>query len=265
MATLPFFVIPTPLGTVTSGNELSTNPGSHLGEFDAAGMTWRGSGTSNTYVRGDFGSAKEIDFAAMLAGNAGSSDQFRLKLGDSQAEVDGTADYDSGLINFINPTISRSDGLYHSHLSMGTAYTKRWWRFNMSVAATFEAAFLILGKRLTPANWYSPGFGFGVNDKAKAEISPHRLIERIPGQKTRTVSFRLGWMSEQEMEETWRPFDEIVGTSSPVFCCFDPTSNTYRQNRTFFGLLSENPYARQVVTTASGPRFERSFEIESLI
>jgi hypothetical protein len=265
MATMPFFVVPTALGTITAGNALTSNPASHLAAFDAAGMTWKTSDNTNVWVRGDFGSNQSIDFIAMLAANAVPATTLRLRLGDTQVEVDGTADYDSGAGLFINPAITRTDGLYWSHKELAVQ-SERWWRVDMgSHTGAFEASMLIMGKKLTPSNWYSPGWGFGIDDKAKAEINRFGLVDLTPGDKLRTLKFVLGWISEAEMETMWRPFDELVGTSTPIYVCFDPTANTYRQGRSYFGLITENPFAAQQRNTPDGPRFERSFEITSLL
>ena len=86
--TKPFAVIPHPLGTVASGNELASRPALHLGEFKDPGMVWQSSGASSLWVRGDFGSNKAVDFMAMLSANALAGTQIRLRLGASQAEVD---------------------------------------------------------------------------------------------------------------------------------------------------------------------------------
>jgi len=265
MATMPFFVVPLPLGTITTGNELSTNLAMHLNEFDAAGMTWKTSNNTNVFVRGDFGAYQSLDFCAMLGANAISATTLRLRLGDTQTEVDGTADYDSGAGAFISPSISRADGLYWSHKEFA-AQSERWWRVDIgSHTGAFEASMLILGKKLTPSNWYSPGWGFGINDKAKVDINRFSLVDRTPGDRLRVLKFTLGWISELEMETMWRPFDEAIGNSQPVFVCFDPTANAYRQGRSYFGIISENPFAAQQRNTPDGPRFERSFEITSLL
>lgn len=266
MAQLPFFVVPTALGTITAGNELTSNPASHLNEFDAVGMTWETSNNTNVFVRGNFGASREVNFCGMLAANAIAATTLRLRLGATQTAVDGTAAYDSGALPFINPSITRPDGLYHSHLEIGTLQSQPWWRIDIgSHTGFFEAAMLVLGKKLTPGNFYSDGFGFGVDDLAKAEVNRFGLIERQAGIKLRTISFTLGWMLESEFEATWRPFFEAVGSSTPIFLCFDPTANTYRQARTYFGLLNEIPFSRQTRVTAAGPRFEATFEMQSML
>lgn len=265
MATMPFFVVPLSPGTIATGNELSTNPASHLAEFDAAAMTWRTSSNANCWVRGDMGANQSIDFCAVLGANAIPATTLRLRLGDTQAEVDGTADYDTGAQTFISPAITRLDGLYWSHREFAVQ-SERWWRIDVgSHIGAFEASMLVMGKKLTPANWYDPGWGLGVSDRAKTDINRFGLVDYTPGDRLRTLRFTLGWISQSEMQTMWRPFDELVGTSMPVFVCFDPTADAYRQQNSFFGLINENPFARHVRNTPDGPRYERSFEITSLL
>ncbi|WP_310530746.1 discoidin domain-containing protein [Novosphingobium sp.] len=88
--TKPFAVIPHPLGTVASGNELASRPALHLGEFKDPGMVWQSSGASSLWVRGDFGSNKIVNFCSVLSANALPGTQIRLRLGDTQAEADGS-------------------------------------------------------------------------------------------------------------------------------------------------------------------------------
>jgi hypothetical protein len=99
-----------------------------------------------------------------------------------------------------------------------------------------------------------------VRDLGSLTFSRNGVPAIQDGAKLRATSFRLGWLSEAEMEETFSPIDEAIGKTSPLFLCFDPEPNTYRQRRTFFGYAEEQPeYQRQGFN-----RYSRDFRFLSL-
>lgn len=265
MTTLPFAVIPTPLGTVTTGNERTEKPAVNLGEFKASGLTWGSTGNTNLWVRGNFGSAKPVNFATVMAANAQSGTTIRLRLGDTQAEVDGTADYDSGVVAFINPAITRSDGLYHSHLELPSLFTKQWWRIDIgSHTGDFEASMLVLGQKLTPANWYEPGWERGIQDMAKIDWSSYGIASEEPGVVWRTLALRFGWMSESDLETLFGPLAESVGNRGVSYWCFDPTSSVYRQRKSYLGWLRNSIVATHSRDTPSGIRYQQQYDLLSM-
>lgn len=263
---LPFAVVPTPLGTITTGNERAEKPAAHLGEFKASGLVWGSNGFANLWVRGDFGSAKPVNFVSMMAANAESGvTGWRVRLGDTQAEVDGTADYDSGNIVFVDPVITRTDGLYHSHLELPSLQTKRWWRIDIGhTAGDFEASMLIMGQKLTPANWYEPGWERGVEDLGDLDISAYGVVSEQPGLIFRTLSMRFGWMSEADFETMFRPLVEALGKRGVSYWCFDPTSSAYRQAKSYLGWLRNAMVATHSRNTPSGIRYQQQFDLLSM-
>lgn len=264
MISVPFAVVPHPLGTVASGNALSYKPASHLGEFKDIGMTWKSSGASNLWVRGDFGSAKPVDFVSLISANAISATTIRIRLGDSQAEVDGTADYDSGAQAFISPSITREDGLYHSHWQLPSLQTKRWWRIDIgSHTGDFEASILVMGQRVTPARYYSAGYEMGVEDRGDLTFGRWGVVDEATGLIMRTLRFEMGWLSEAEEFGLFAPMKEKIGRRGFALWCFDPTSSVYRQQKTYFGPMSENPYS--IGGKFAPNTYSREFSILSII
>lgn len=261
MPTLPFVVVPHALGTL-SADQVASNPISHLGEFDSVGMTWKNLG-GTPIIRGDFGSAKPIDFVSVI--HATNITSYRVRLGDTQAAVDGTASYDSGSISFVNPSITREDGLYSSHLELPSVQTRRWWRIDFTCSAAGEAAFLVMGQKITPANYYSPGWGMGVEDLGEIDIGRYGIPATEEGLIFRTLNFSLGWMSETDFEGKFRPLVEKLGKRGVALWCFDPTANAYRQAKTYMGWLRNALVARHSVNTPAGIRYEQEFEILSMI
>lgn len=265
MPQLPFVVIPTPLGTITTGNEISAKPASHLNEFLDIGMTWKSSGNTNLWVRGDFGSGgKKVDFVSLLGANAQAGTTIRFRFADTQAAVDGTADYDSGVQPFISPSITSDDGLYHSHWSLPFVHLKRWWRIDIgSHTGDFEAANLILGQKVTPSRYYSAGFEMGVQDQGDLEFGRWGVGDQTSGLILRTLKFDLEWLTETEEMTMFAPLMKKIGLRNPALWCFDPEATVYRQAKTYFGVVKGNPFATGGQTKPGN--YSRSFSILSLI
>lgn len=261
MADIPFIVVPLALGTLATGNARTNRPASHLGETFYRGMVWQSNGNTDLWIRGDFGSAQDIDFVALLGANALPGTTIRIRLGDSQGEVDGTADYDTTALPFINPAITRVDGVYHSHHELPEPVSKRWWRIDIEGhTGDFSASVLVIGLKQRPARYYETNWQTAVRDLGSITFSRNAVPGFIPGAKLRTLQYALRWITEAECETMFAPLDEAMGRTSPFYLCFDPADTTYRQRRTFFGWNEE-------ATTIAKVRFdgfERTFNILSL-
>lgn len=247
MPTKPFFVRPVDLGTVTAGNTAAGYPASSLNRFKAIGLTWRTVGNANLWARGQFGSAQAIDFCAIVAGNAQPGTTYRLRLGNSQAEVDGTAPYDSGDLPYISPAITSADGLYHSHLELPSVQTATWWRIDIGGhTGDFQASMLVLGQKVQPSKFYNLDFEYGVKDLGNLEWGRYGVLDEDPGLIARTVAFTLAWNTEAEFETSFRPMMEQLGKRGIVYLVFDPEATAYRQAKTFMGVFDKPPAARGV-------------------
>jgi len=236
MAQKPFFVQPLALGAIATGNEKTNRPATHLGEA-YAGMLWESTGNSNLWVRGDLGSAQDIDFIGLLGTNALPGTTIRVRLGDTQGEVDGTADYDSGAVTLINPTPAFVPPKgYHAHIEAGAVYTKRWWRIDIgSHTGDFSASVLVLGKKIQPATYYEPQWQPGVRDLGAISFGRNGVPGVSSGTLEDTLAAKLAWLTEAEMETKFLPFAKSIGRTNPYFLCFDPEATSYRQARTHYG------------------------------
>ncbi len=263
MVTQPIFVKPLDLGTITTGNAATGYPAANVNRHKALGLKWQSSGATNLWLRGDMGAVQDIDFCAVLSATALASTTFRLRLGDNQTEVDGTADYDSGAQTFIDPAITREDGLYHSFWRLPSTQTKRWWRLDFgSHSGDLSAAFVVLGKAIQPSRYYSDGFENGVEDLGEPSFTRLGVWDEKPGLIMRTKTFSLNWITRDEWEGEIGPMVEALGSSGPVYCCFDATEDVYRQRRTYFGRFQKSPYARAMRMPNT---FGAEFQILSLI
>ncbi|KKW92977.1 hypothetical protein [Sphingobium chungbukense] len=261
MAEKPFFVVPLDLGTITTGNERANRPASHLGEFLYRGMVWQSDGNSNLWVCCDLGAAQDIDFVALLGTNAQSGTTIRVRLGDSQGEVDGTADYDSGAVALISPTPATVPAQgYHSHLELA-AVSKRWLRIDIGGhSGDFSASMLVVGKKVQPGSYYEGQWQRSVRDLGGVTFSRNGVAGVTAGGKMRAAVWKMSWLTESEMEENFAPMDMAIGKSSPLLACFDPAATSYRQARTYFGICEDQP----ALTKLGWNRFERQFQILSL-
>ena len=258
----PLFVKPLDLGVLTADDEQAGHEALHLGIIDSVGLTWKSAGAT-PWVKGDLGSLQDINFIAMISANAQAGTQIRVRLGATEAEVDGVAPYDSGVLTFVDPAITREDGLYHSHLELPTVQSAQWFRIDITGhTGDFEAASIVLGQSLEPSRFYDFEYQYGVADLADRKWARFRVPEFTDGEKMRALEFRLSWQTEAEFEDGFRPFIESLGTSGMVYCCFDPEPSTWRQNRTYLGNLTNPPFARG----GRKPRtFAQEFVIQSLI
>jgi hypothetical protein len=242
----PLFVVPLDLGTIATGNETAGFPASHLNRQKAIALTWKSTGNTNVWVRGQFAASRAIDFMAMVSANALPGTLIRLRLGTSQAEVDGgAAPYDSTALAFISPSITRDDGLYHSHLEIGAVHSATWWRIDITGhTGDFQAASLVLGETIVPSNFYNPEFEMGATDLGDLSFSRWGVLDETPGRIMRRIDFTLGWQTEAVFEADFRKLSETLGRRGIIYLCFDPDSTTYRQTKTYLGVFDKPPYAR---------------------
>lgn len=243
----PIFVRPIDLGnTMATSSALAGHAVFNLGRHRHKGVTWKADGPS-VWLRGNLGSVQSIDFATIMAANALPGTTWRLRLGTSQAEVDGTAPYDSGVQPFISPAITRSDGLYHSFLELDAVEEASWWRIDIAGhTGEFEASMLVMGERIEPSRFYNYDYEYGTEDLGSIEIGRFGVMDEEPGDIWRTLDFALGWQTEAEFEASFRPLIEELGRRGVIYVCFDPSETTYRQAKTYFGLLRKPGFARGI-------------------
>lgn len=241
----PIFVRPRDLGAVVCGNAKGGHGVQHLNRPGDPGLTWKTNGNSNLWARGDFGSSIPIDFCSLVSANAQPGTQIRLRLGATQAEVDGgSAPYDSGVQPFINPAVTREDGLYHSHHELPAPVTARWWRIDITDhAGSFEAAALVIGQKIELKRFYNLDFEYGAEDMGDIELTANLVADEEPGAILRTLEFTLDWVSEDEFHGVIQPLIEALGKRRIIYACFDPQPTAYRQAKTYMGRFEKPPYA----------------------
>lgn len=259
---LPFAVVPLPFTTYSVQNERSNRPASHLSEFKSKGMVWQTNGNTTLLFKGDLGSPKPVNFVALLLTNAQPSTKFQFLM--SNDPTFASVGYNSTALDIISPSITREDGLYHSHLEIPSVQTYRYFDLTISGhTGDFQAAFLVIGQKLTPATYYNPDFEFGLEDQGSLEWTRYGVASEEDGVLMRKLKLTFSWLSQTDYETKFRPLTEKVGKRGMVYFCFDPEPTVYRQSKTYFGVLTEPPFA-----TGAAPKqtnYEMPFELLSLI
>lgn len=236
----PFCVQPLSLSDIATGNAAVNRAATHLALPQYAGMRWQSVGNTNLWVRGRFGgSTMPVNFMSLMAANAQAGTTIRLRLGTTQAEVDGVAPYDSGAQTLIAPARTRADGLYHSHLELPSTVNASWWRIDIGGhTGDFSASALILGSKRTPARFYNRDREIGFEDLGGLEISRNGVVAETAGVVLRTLAMRFAWVSESEWYEQWAPLMAAKAARQLLLWVLDPDATVRRQEKTFLGYSS---------------------------
>lgn len=261
MAGKPFAVVPLELPAIVTGNAAATNPVTNLNVFDLINATWKSIGNTNLYVRIDFGANAVFDVVSLLGTNAQSGTTIRIRAGDSQAEVDGAADYDSGVVQLWASSGLGAKTFYHS-MNEIPQQTKRWLRIDIgSHTGDFEAGVLVVGKKIQPSRFYETAYDRGVDDLGSVDFTRNGTPLKLDGAKLRTLTFQMSWITEAEMETSFRPLDEAVGLTGEVLWVFDPDAGSYRHDRMYYGYQRE----KSSITKRAYNMFQKEFSIVSMI
>ena len=263
----PFFVMPADLSNITASQQGAGAPASNVARLDSTGLIWRcETATGDGWVRGQMPAGTLVDFFAMIACITSPTAAYRLRLGNSEAEVTGgSAPYDSGVQPFFTTATSiQYDGRFHSHLELPQTFAATWFQMDWIGPDNiwFEVTSLVLGRKFEPSRFYDKDFERGFEDLGSLDINRFGVADVVPGKRLRTLNFTLGWLNEDEYETRFAPMAGYVGTTRVIYCCFDPALSPYRQNRTYLGWLRNPPFARGGVKPRT---FSMEFQIRSLI
>lgn len=263
MAQKPFAVVPEPFTLFTAGPSDAAYPSGHVSEYRHVGLIWRaiGAGGSGVFLGGNFATSRPIDFCSILQTTAAATSNVRLRLFDG-AGATGTTLLDVAP-TIISPAITRDDGLYSAHIEFAEQSARSFLLEFNNVGNPFDVGKVILGRRLTFANYYSPGFGFGAEDLGDLELTRWGVPDEEDGLIFRRLDCTFGWMSRADMDDKFRPLVERLGRRGVALFCFDPEPTTYRQARTYFGWLRQPPFFRGAVNKFD--RFESEWSILSMI
>jgi hypothetical protein len=264
MAKPPFIVIPHEPVSVTGANAAPGRPASHLFEFLFPGMLWRmQTAATSATIQADFGSARPIDFAALLnVDRGGLSISAGVNLG-ATAGASGVYAGPAVPVPEVAQVPPPDEGQFHwfHNIAGGLSARHAEWRLQDGSAFTGGAAFAIAGQKITFARYAEHDWEVGVDDSSTVAFTRSGVPDVAEGSIQRTLSFTLKWVSEAEYFDKIVPLDRVVGRRKPVLICFDEDAGARRQALTYFGLLTDNGRSRRINARA----FERRFEIRSFI
>lgn len=254
----PFAVLPVLVIGMESGNARANRPAEHLSFLDYPSMVWQSDGNGSLFVRGRFTQGEVIDFVSLMLTNAQVTTTLRVRLGDTQSEVDGSAPYDSGAILIRD---GQNDVLNDSFLELDNAVTCSWVRLDIAGHnGDFQAANLVMGRRLIPDDYHDRDFEFGVRDLGEVDESATGIVSEQPGAVKRWMQLRFSYMEQATFRSDFGPMIEKVASRGLVYWCMDADND--RQANTYLGRFSQPPFARG---TALDGRYGIEFRVESLI
>lgn len=121
----------------------------------------------------------------------------------------------------------------------------QWWRIDVvGQTGAFEAGGIVFGKAIEPRRFDDKYFERGLEPLGNLELNRFSVPNVTRGINLRTLLFTLSWLGNAEYEDTFAPLAEKIGTTAPIYCCFDLALTPWRQARTYMGFPGVAPFAR---------------------
>ena len=251
-------VIATPIdsgsvaGGATSGNMTVANL---LTMQPSQKTLW--SNLGDIYAARDLGAATAVNLISLLFHRGTSAGTWRVRGATSQANLTASPGYDSETLRPSMPLWPAGSDLSgwprrHARLWLGaTPQTYRWWRIDVSDAASpdgsFEAGRLYLSNAWQPTQNRDYGDGFGTaEDAAVIESEGGASYPRgRPGRGFR--DFALNYQSKAEMLGSFHRIQRLRGTSRDILVIDDPEEDVYAMEMMTYGILTgANPMSNNL-------------------
>ena len=206
----------------------------------------------------DFGSAKAINFAALVAHNATDSATVTIKAGATSA----VSDFTSGALDMITGSDNGADRKSFSHFFASQTY--RYWRFEISDTgnpdAFLEAGRMYLSNAFQPATNAIYGMEEGFSDESRVARTVSGGVSTVVRDPFQVAAFELDFTSKQEMFAAAFDIDKNRGKAKDVIFIPDIEDATYFQKRFLYGKFNEmNP-----IIHASFNIFRKRYRIEEI-
>jgi hypothetical protein len=186
------------------GHADAGHPSSHLAEFDTIGMTWKTSSAAAAHHRRRFRLGKD--------GRVPVDAERQCRLRSDDPAADGHDERRQQLRQRVHDLrqsrITRDDGLYHSHFELPSAQTYRYFAVEHERADRVRSAALVLGAKVTPANYYSPGWEIGRRGSRGYRCRPLWCGRRDPGPDHADAQLPAGVDVGGDFETKFRPLVE---------------------------------------------------------
>lgn len=260
----PFFVVPLDY-TVTSyvsSDFTAGYPQSNLNKFAHIGLEWRNPIATTGYFGGDFGATMNFDFFAALNTNAqvGTTQNFTIRTAPSPG---GGVAYTTGNVPLRSTSSANAFGKFHSFNDV-PAFAANFFDYTISAhTGEFQMSHFIIGKKIQFDRFYDRGFNMGFEGFDAPTINRDGVPDIQPSAILRVLKFALSTMSKADFYTKFQPLIVALKNHRPVYICFDPQADTYRNSNTYFGWLKTPAFASIGLTHPEW--YSQEFEILSQI
>ncbi len=188
----------------------------------------------------DLGTAKAINFCAIIAHNGSAAGTVRIKAGTTSA----VSDFDSGALSLI----TGSDLGYseNSFANVFAAQTYRYWRLEFS-DPTNAAGYLQIG-RVYLSNAFTPETNInyeleeGFTDLSRNARTLDGGVVSVERDPYRFAQYEMEFLSKDEVFGSLYEFDRLRGKKKDVVFVPDMDETTHFQRRLIYGIFQEmNP------------------------
>lgn len=207
----------------------------------------------------DLGSAKNINFIALVAHNATASGTVTVKAGST----DAVSDYTSGSLSLITGAdIGNTRNIFSFQID--PAESHRYWRLEYSDAGNtdgyFQAGRLYLSSAFQPDTNVSFGLQQGFIDDSR--VSRTRSGEAVPVIRSpyRVFGLDFNFLNEDEAFNQLFRFDHLRGKSKDVLFIKDPAALNHFQRGYVYGLINE----LEPISHAAHNIFRKRYEIREI-
>lgn len=226
---------------VTVGSEATDMPASNLQTMQPSEV-WRVTDTGNAYVTIDFGSATTFNVIFLGHTNADTNTTWRIRGGDTEAEVNGTADEDTGSIDLWPGSADLSDWpTTPAFKYLSSAWTERWVRIDITNISTsyFEAGRLFIANAWQPATnmLYNTQFPSWHEDVQRVYSHGGGVYPAIRSRYLRT-SFTVR-STQADILGNAHELGITQGVSEDVLFVFDPAETVYTAHGIVHGIVDQ--------------------------
>lgn len=221
------------------------------------------SSTVTPTIKIDLGAVTSFNLIALLFTNAQSTDTWRIRTADTEANLTAAPTYDSASIDFSSQATTYSRR--HGFLWRSAGWSNRWIQIDIDSTGNadgwFDAGRLCVDNAYQPTRNASYGIAYGFIDTSQRDRSTagNTIVNRqgiIP-----TLAFDIRLDNEAEFYANTFQIQQVCGGSRPVFVLVDPDHATLAHDKGYYGLLS--PTARTV--NDAYRIFSQRYELEGMI
>lgn len=206
------------------------------------GIFWKTLVDSGVFFRVNIGTGQSVDMVSLLYTNFTSAATWRVRLGDSQAEVDGgAADIDSGTITAWAQTDMSKWDFAHSIFRAGSASTNSWLRVDLNDAANPDG-FLTVGRLMAGASYeptinFQYGGGIGYVSQPLRDRSIANVLYVEERQAFQTASLTFDHIPEDEFWPNMQTIFRLHGNHKPIQLVMDIGDNANRADKAIYGVI----------------------------